>query len=321
MVLPVNINLIKKLYFNFLRIRLIEERISKEYSNQKIRCPIHLSIGQEAISAPLNLIFNKKDFIISNHRGHAHYLGKGGNLKKFIAELYGKKTGCSGGRGGSMHLNDYSCGFIASTPIVANSIPVGVGLAFSKKIKKENGVVIIFFGDAAVEEGVFFESLNFAIVKKLRVIFVCENNLYSVYSSFKDRQPKGRKIVNMIKNFGIKTLRTDGTNFYNNYQIYDKAYNFVKNKNLPIFIEFLTYRFVEHCGPNVDEELNYRSIEEVLAWKKKESIFENSSFFKKNVNKLKMKLEIEKEITRAFIFAKKSKPPNIKDAYKKLYAK
>lgn len=150
------VDLLKKLYFKTLRIRLIEERISREYSNQNIRCPIHLSIGQEAISSPLSLVFNKKDFVVSNHRSHAHYLGKGGNLKKFIAELYGKKTGCSGGRGGSMHLNDKSCGFIASTPIVANSIPLGVGLALSKKIKKEKGVVIIFFGDAAVEEGVFF---------------------------------------------------------------------------------------------------------------------------------------------------------------------
>ena len=315
------VDLIKKLYFNSLRIRMIEERISREYANQDIRCPIHLSIGQEAISSPLSLVFNKKDFVVSNHRSHAHYLGKGGNLKKFIAELYGKNTGCSGGRGGSMHLNDKSCGFIASTPIVANSIPLGVGLALSKKIKKEKGVVIIFFGDAAVEEGVFFESLNFAIVKKLKVIFVCENNFYSVYSCFKDRQPKGRKIAKVVQSFGIKTLRLDGNNFYNNYKIYKKAYNFVKSKNLPIFIEFLTYRFVEHCGPNIDDHLNYRNINDLESWKKKDSIFEKTFFFKKNLNKSSLEENIKKEINDAFIFAKKSAPPHIRKAYTRLYAK
>lgn len=315
------VDLIKKLYFNSLRIRMIEERISREYANQDIRCPIHLSIGQEAISSPLSLVFNKKDFVVSNHRSHAHYLGKGGDLKKFIAELYGKKTGCSGGRGGSMHLNDKSCGFIASTPIVANSIPLGVGLALSKKIKKEKGVVIIFFGDAAVEEGVFFESLNFAIVKKLKVIFVCENNFYSVYSCFKDRQPKGRKIAKVVQSFGIKSLRLDGNNFYNNYKIYKKAYNFVKSNNLPIFIEFLTYRFVEHCGPNTDDHLNYRNINDLELWKKKDSIFEKTFFFKKYLNKPSLEENIKKEINDAFIFAKKSAPPHMREAYTRLYAK
>jgi TPP-dependent pyruvate/acetoin dehydrogenase alpha subunit len=315
------VDLIKKLYFNSLRIRMIEERISREYANQDIRCPIHLSIGQEAISSPLSLVFNKKDFVVSNHRSHAHYLGKGGDLKKFIAELYGKKTGCSGGRGGSMHLNDKSCGFIASTPIVANSIPLGVGLALSKKIKKEKGVVIIFFGDAAVEEGVFFESLNFAIVKKLKVIFVCENNFYSVYSCFKDRQPKGRKIAKVVKSFGIKSLRLNGDNFYNNYKIYKKAYNFVKSNNLPIFIEFLTFRFVEHCGPNTDDHLNYRNINDLELWKKKDSIFEKTFFFKKYLNKPSLEENIKKEINDAFIFAKKSAPPHMREAYTRLYAK
>ena len=181
--------------------------------------------------------------------------------------------------------------------------------------------MIIFFGDAAVEEGVFFESLNFAIVKKLKVIFVCENNFYSVYSCFKDRQPKGRKIAKVVQSFGIKTLRLDGNNFYNNYKIYKKAYNFVKSKNLPIFIEFLTYRFVEHCGPNTDDHLNYRNINDLESWKKKDSIFEKTFFFKKYLNKSSLEENIKKEINDAFIFAKKSAPPHIREAYTRLYAK
>ena len=299
--------LLKKLYFNTLRIRLVENRIASEYKSQNIRCPVHLSIGQEAISSPLNLVFNKNDFVVSNHRSHAHYLGKGGNLKKFIAELYGKKSGCSGGRGGSMHLTDPNCGFIASTPIVANSIPVGVGLSLSKSIKKEKGVVIIFLGDAAVEEGVFFESLNFAIIKKLKVIFVCENNLYSVYTKFKTRQPSNRKIHKVVSGFGIKTIFSNGNNFEKNYTIYKKAYDYVNKNTKPIFIEFSTYRFVEHCGPNKDDNLNYRKNREISYWMKKDPIamFERKkTIFKKNY-KLKILKKINKEIDNAFLFSKK----------------
>jgi len=316
-------NLAKKLYFNTIRIRLIEQRIIKEYKNQKIRCPVHLSIGQEAISSPLKLIFNKNDFVISNHRSHAHYLGKGGNLKKFIAELYGKKSGCSGGRGGSMHLTDKKCGFIASTPIVANSIPVGVGLSLSKLIKKENGVVIIFFGDAAVEEGVFFESLNFAILKKLKIIFVCENNLYSVYSKFSVRQPNNRKIHKMVSGFGIKTINSNGNDFEKNYKIYKKAYDYVNKNHKPIFIEYLTYRFIEHCGPNDDDNLSYRKKKEISTWKKKDPIenFENKNFISTSAFKDGLIKKISHEIDEAFKFSKLAKFPSKKSAYSKLYAK
>lgn len=312
-----------KLYYKTLRIRLIENRIVEEYKNQKIRCPIHLSIGQEAISSPLSIVFNKNDYVVSNHRSHAHYLGKGGNLKKFIAEIYGKEDGCSGGRGGSMHLNDKESGFVASTPIVANSIPIGVGLALSKKIKNEKGIVIIFLGDGAIEEGVFYESLNFAILKNLRIIFVCENNLYSVYSKFEVRQPKLRKIYKMVSGFNIKSFCLNGNSFEKNYKFYKKALKYVNKNNKPLFVEFLTYRFIEHCGPNADDNLNYRIKKEISHWRKKDPI---KSFEKKNrelILKKKHKFVniIEKEIDGAFEYAKNSKFASYKSAYTKLYAK
>ena len=184
------INLLKVM----MRIRAVEEKIAAEYNQQKMRCPTHLSIGQEAVPSAISSCINKNDFAVSTHRGHAHYLAKGGDLKAMIAEIYGKETGCSKGKGGSMHLIDTKVGFMGTSAIVGNSIPVGVGLALSSKLKKSDQICVVYLGDGAVEEGVFYESLNFAILKDLRVLFVCENNLYSVYSSLDVRQPKNRKI-------------------------------------------------------------------------------------------------------------------------------
>ena len=126
-----------KLYENLYKIRFVEEEISRRYSQQLMRCPVHLSIGQEAVAAALSLIMKKKDFAVSSHRAHAHYLSKGGSIKKMLAEIYGKKNGCSQGKGGSMHLIDKNVNFMGSTAIVGNSIPIGVGLALSSKIKRK----------------------------------------------------------------------------------------------------------------------------------------------------------------------------------------
>jgi len=169
---------IKKLFLNILKIRILEETISENYQKQKMRCPIHLSIGQEAIAAGICQNLNDKDQVISNHRCHAHYLAKGGSVKKMIAELHGSPDGCSGGRGGSMHLFDEKKGVLTSVPIVSSSIPVGVGAALYFKYLNKKNISVIFFGDAAIEEGVFYESLNYAKLLSLPVLFVCENNFF-----------------------------------------------------------------------------------------------------------------------------------------------
>jgi len=132
------LELLKNIYFELYRIRGVEEEISKQYKFQRMRCPVHLSIGQEIVSAVFSQIVNKKDFAVSTHRSHAHYLAKGGDLKKMISEIYGKETGCSNGKGGSMHLVDLKVNFMGSSPIVGNIIPIGVGLGLSAKIKKKN---------------------------------------------------------------------------------------------------------------------------------------------------------------------------------------
>ena len=254
------------------RIRSVEEEISKRYSEGKMRCPTHLSIGQEAVPSAFSQIAKKNDFAVSSHRGHAHYLAKGGNLKSMLAEIYGKKTGCSGGKGGSMHLIDLAVNFMGTSAIVGNSIPVGVGLGMSAKIKNTKQVSFIFFGDGAIEEGVFYESINFAIVKKLPVVFICENNLYSVYSPLSVRQPKGRSIFKMVEAMGSKVMQCDGNDVIKVYKILEKAANETRKGRGPYFLEFFTYRWLEHCGPNFDNDIGYRTEKEFLKWKKKEPI-------------------------------------------------
>ncbi len=305
------------------RIRSVEQEISKRYSDGKMRCPTHLSIGQEAVPSAFSEITKKKDFVVSSHRGHAHYLAKGGNLKSMLAEIYGKKTGCSKGKGGSMHLIDLSVNFMGTSAIVGNSIPIGVGLGMSAKIKKTNQISFIFFGDGAIEEGVFYESINFAVVKKLPVIFICENNLYSVYSPLSVRQPKNRNISKMVKAIGPRVFRCDGNDVLKVYKILKKATNETRKGNGPCFLEFFTYRWLEHCGPNFDNNIGYRSEKEFLNWKRKEPIkrLEKKISSKFNKQLRKIRYDVEDEVKSSFKFAEKSPFPKQLEAYKGVYAK
>ena len=307
------INYFSKIY----KIRETELKISKEYSKQEMRCPVHLSIGQEAPAAAINIFLKKNDFAISYHRAHAHYIAKDCNLKKMVAEIYGKETGCSKGAGGSMHLIDLNKNFLGSTAIVSGSIPVGVGYAYSLKLKNDKSRVCIYIGDASCEEGVFFEALNFAILKKLQVVFFCENNGYSVYSSLKSRQPKNRKLYKLASSLGIKSFHLSSRD---PIILCEKLKEIMKIKQ-PIFIEVDTYRYLEHCGPNIDDHLNYRPKKERSFWLKKDPVILTENFLIKNkvisTNNLQhIKKKIDTEIKNAFIFANKSKAPKYEDYLK-----
>ena len=306
----------KQLYFSMLRIRMIEERIADLYSEQEMRCPIHLSIGQEAIAVGVCEHLNHTDIVMSAHRAHAHYLAKGGNLKSMLAELYGKSTGCAMGKGGSMHLVDLKSGFFAAVPIVGSTIPIAVGVAWAFKMKQSSNIVVVFFGDGATEEGVFFESLNFASLKNVPILFVCENNFYSVYSQLDVRQAPERKITALAESHGIKAFTGDGNNVHQVSEITKKAVKYIKDNNSPAFIELETFRWLEHCGPNGDDELGYRKKGELEKWMKRDplGIYESSIIKKSQVTKkqiLEMKEIISTEIDEAFKFAKDSPFPEL----------
>ena len=164
-----------------LRIRRVEESIARRYAEQEMRCPTHLCIGQEAIAVGVCNALLRTDKVFSNHRAHGHYLAKGGDLNAMIAELYGRAAGCCGGRGGSMHLIDLDAGFMGATPIVGGTVPIAVGSAWASCLKNSSDVTVVFFGDGCFEEGVMHESLNFAALHNLPIVFICENNSYSVY--------------------------------------------------------------------------------------------------------------------------------------------
>ncbi len=258
---------LRKLYREMLRIRLCEERIAELYAENEMRCPVHLCIGQEAIPVGVSAHLRRDDVVLSGHRSHGHYLAKGGDLRKMLAEIYGKATGCAKGKGGSMHLVDVDAGFLGATPIVASSIPIAVGAAFGAKLQNRTTVTIAYFGEGATEEGVFHESLNFAVLHHLPIVFVCENNLYSVYSPLSVRQPETRDIVKIAQAHGSLGYRADGNAVLQVYQVAKRAVERARRGQGPMLLEFPTYRWREHCGPQWDNHLGYRSQAEYEEWK------------------------------------------------------
>lgn len=312
------------LFEKMLYIRMSEERICELYPEQEMRCPVHISIGQEATAVGVAANLTAKDMVFSNHRSHSHYLAKGGNLNTFFAELYGKATGCSKGKGGSMHLVDLSCGFMGATPIVSSSIPVAVGAAFTVSRKNSPEVVVVFFGDAAVEEGVFHESINFARLQNLPVLFFCENNFYSVYSHIRVRQPN-RAITSLAQGHGVECYEADGNDVENVCEVVKRAVQRIKAGHGPIFIEAVTYRWREHCGPNYDNHLGYRTEEEFLEWKEKCPIkrLKHKLLAEKIITEEDIKImetDLKNKIDAALDFAKSSPFPGPGEINKNVYA-
>jgi len=318
-------NIHTQLYYELLRIRLIELEISRQYKKQKMRCPIHLSVGQEAIAVGICNNLLKKDKVVTAHRSHAHYLAKGGDLKAMLSELHGKKTGCAKGKGGSMHLMDLNVGVEAAVPIVGSTIPIGVGISWGLKLNNKKNICVIFFGDGATEEGVFLESLDFAVLHNLPVLFVCEDNNYSVYSQKKKRQSSKRNILKIAEGAGMKSKKINGNNVFEIQKETKKIINQLKNKSGPYFLSLETYRHLEHCGPDNDDYLNYREKNYIKYWVNKCPIKIAEKFLLKknlitNIAIKEFKRKIISEINIAFDFANNSKFPKKSELKKDIYA-
>ena len=314
----------RKLLHQMRRIRHVELEIARRYPEGKMRCPTHLSVGQEAVAAAVGMSLRHSDLAVSGHRAHAHYLGKGGSLQAMLAEIYGRVGGCSRGKGGSMHLVDESVGFMGSTAIVGGTIPVGVGLAYGMKCKGGDQVSCVFHGDATVEAGVFSESVNFAVVKNLPVLFVCENNLYSVYSPLHVRQPLTRTIVQLAQGLGMKAAAVDGNDVADAYRKTQAALAEIRAGGGPQLLEFSTYRWLEHCGPNYDNDIGYRTEAEYLAWRAKEPIASFSASLLSSgalseAELSQMDRQISEETEAAFRFAESSPFPDLAAVYADLY--
>lgn len=268
---------LRELHLELLRIRLIEERIAVLYPEQKMRCPVHLSIGQEAVAVGTCAALELDDWVMSGHRSHGHYLAKGGDLKAMLAELYGKATGCTGGKGGSMHLLDLDAGFVGAVPIVGSTIPIATGAAWASRLQGSSRVVVSYFGEGAAEEGVFHESLNFAQLKKLPIVFVLENNLYSVYTPLELRQPD-RPLEDLARAHGVAHATGDGNDVLEVVRLAREAVARARAGDGPTLLVFDTYRWMEHCGPFDDDELGYRPQGELAEWRRRDPLaaFEKS---------------------------------------------
>ena len=245
------------LYRCMLRIRRVEEAFAQRYAEQEMRCPMHLCIGEEAIAAGVCAPLTSEDSVFGNHRSHGHYLAKGGDLNGMVAELYGKSTGCCGGRGGSMHLIDIKAGFLGAVPIVGATIPLAVGAAWAAKIRKTDQVSVVFFGDGCFEEGVMHESMNFSALKQLPVIFVCENNGMSCFTPLNIRQPD-RPIHGIAAAHGWRVHTGDGNNVQTVVNRADEAITRARRGEGPQFLEFQTNRWMGHVGHTPDDALGYR---------------------------------------------------------------
>lgn len=310
---------------SMLLIRKVEEGIAERYRFGKMRCPTHLSIGQEAAAVAVGVALEKDDLAVSTHRAHAHYLSKGGCLPSMLAEIYGRVTGCSRGRGGSMHLIDKTAGFIGSTAIVGNSLPIGTGLGLALQLQKSRQIAAIFFGDGCVEEGAFYESANFAVVRNLPTLFVCENNLYSVYSPLSVRQPTGREIYKMVQGLGMTSAKVNGNDIEAAYNVALAAIDHIRGGKGPFFLELSTYRWLEHCGPNFDNDIGYRTEAEFLEWKARDPIaLYVEQLFKRGVIDTEsfraLQAQLDAEVLSAFEFAEASPFPEQVEAFHDEYA-
>ncbi len=314
----------KALYQMMLRIRVVEERIAELYPKHEIRCPTHLCIGQEAVPAGVSAHLQRDDLVFSNHRSHGHYLAKGGDLRAMIAELYGRATGCALGKGGSQHLVDVDAGYMGSAPILASTIAVGVGAAWGAVMQGQRRVVVAYFGDAAVETGAFHEAMNFAGTKMLPVVFVCENNLYSVHSSLDVRQPQRRPIHELGAAHSVEGLAGDGNDVEEVWKLGGDAVAKARAGGGPTLLEFHTYRWKEHVGPYEDWQLGYRSLDELREWQDRcpvacyrRALIDAGDMSKAEARE--MKTVALQETEEAVRFAKDSPYPPLEHLHRNLY--
>ncbi|MHB8621951.1 MAG: thiamine pyrophosphate-dependent dehydrogenase E1 component subunit alpha [Sulfuricaulis sp.] len=312
------------LYRSMLRIRLIEEEIERRYREDQMKTPIHLVIGQEATSVGCCVALRRDDLLYSSHRTHGNYLAKGGDLKAMLCEMHCRINGCVGSRGGSMHLIDKSVGMAGTSAIVGGAMPIATGAALASQLQGLDRISVVFLGDATTEEGVASESLNFAALKNLPVIFFCENNFYSVQSPLATRQPQ-REIYKWAASYGMASVRVDGTNVLDVYEATREAVKRAREGGGPTFIEAPVYRFRAHGGAGDDSRSGYRDPAEREAW---ESVCPVESYYRflaeagliNTAQRERMRAEITSEVHEAFDFALASANPEEQDLYTHVYS-
>ena len=292
----------EKLFKKALRIRIVEERIIELYPSDCIQSPVHLSIGQEAVAVGVCEHLKKTDLLFSSYRSHAFFMAKGGDISKMFAELFGRTTGISKGKAGSMHLSAPDVGFMGSTAVVAAAIPHAAGSCLSAKIRGTDQIVVCVFGDGATEEGVYHETLNFIALHQLPILLICENNGLAVYSQQNERQ--SYSITKHAQTYGISTsIIKDGFDFEKVSAEINMIIKKINDTRKPHFVEILTCRYMDHVGIDNDCDAEYRDINMLNKWKKNDPLINQTKLIEK------FSYEINQEIDKAIQFAKNSPQP------------
>jgi len=293
----------EELFYKSLRIRMVEEKLIELYPADKIQSPVHLSIGQEAVASGLCRTLLPTDLLFATYRSHAYYLAKGGDLKQMMAELYGKSSGGCGGKAGSMHLAAPEVGFMGSSAVVASAIPHAVGAALAAKRIGKDQVIVTVFGDGATEQGVFHESLNFAALQRVPVLFVCENNGLAVHSQQSARQ--SYNVLELAKVYGLPV--TSIAEGYDDHIVFKRMQSIVsrvRTTSQPQLVEIKTFRYKEHVGPGEDWDAGYRHRQDLVRWQQQDPLINRSDLV------ARFEHSIREEIAEAVMFAEASQWPS-----------
>ena len=305
--------MLERVFRSLYRIRRVEEEIARVYPTDVIKSPVHLSIGQESVAVGVCEALRRDDAVFGTYRSHALYLAKGGDLRAMIAELYGKATGCAGGKGGSMHMIDVAAGVFGTSAVVGTTIPHAVGYAYALKLRREPRVVLCVFGDGAVDEGVFYESLNFAALKRLPVLFLCENNGYAIHTHQRLRQ-RVPDVCARAAALGMPAERIEDGDVLRIARTRDRAAAALRGSDAgPFFLECMTYRWKEHVGPGEDWNLGYRGAERSRAVDRATTRSRAWRGDSTGAARSRSRREVEAEIADAFAFAEASPVPGARE--------
>ena len=306
-------------------IRNFEEKVMEVHEAGEFVGAAHPYIGEEAVAVGVCLALKDTDYIAGNHRSHGHPLAKGGSVKKAMAELYGRVDGYCKGKGGSMHLADFSVGILGESGILASSVPVATGAGLASKISKNNFVSVVFFGDGASNQGACHESMNLASIWKLPVIFVCENNQFAITTSYQNSVAV-ENVSDRAQAYNMPGILVDGQNVEAMYEATTEAVKRARNGEGPTLIEGLTYRFEEHSlGLGRVRRGEYRTSEEISKWRERDPIgihsqklIDRGVLSEDEIDKIES--NSKKEIEEAVEFARNSKFPEPEELFEDMWA-
>lgn len=307
-----------RLYASVALIRRAEEVIAEIYPSDKIKSPVHLAIGQEYISAAVIDHLRESDYVAGTYRGHGVYLAKGGDLNAMMAELYGKATGCAKGRAGSMHLVETSKGVVGMSAVVGTGIPVAVGHALAIKQQQRDDVVVVFMGDGSTEEGCFSESINFAALHKLPILFVVENNRLAIHEPLSKRWAADT-LTERVATYGVPAKRFEEPDTLAIHSHAGEAIAQLRRGDGPVFMECHTHRWYEHVGPNQDYDQGYRSAVEGEEWRAKDAYLVLGKELPVD-EKARIDADVEARIQAAVEFAENSEFPSSEELFDYVYA-